>query len=824
MKSQTKKKRNTKKRQQQKTIQIEIIVVVLFVILLVAILGEFGLTMIVGDILSFAFKYLFGFFRFIMYGIFVYTLYFLFRYKKFFDLNVKFFGVIIILVSLLLLVTIPGYIQSATFQEAFTSFSEHISLTSPNSLLDAGGIFGVSMYGLCKQYIGLAGVIILAGILLLIGFAMYLGKTLYEMIHPPVEITRTGIENVKQSIAQSIQERKAKKIYDVEAFYDDEDEDNTDYFDETDEDEYEDDEIATDFNTDTTYQIEPEIYEQYDADEYLPSVDYDDTTESYSDADYFEPASTYLDNPASHDSSVEEIPDEQVDIAFTADSVATTPKKLKPLYRLPSLNFLTKPDASNKQGLSTDRTIQKRLLQETLDNFGVKATVSSVQVGPAVTQYEVTLAPGVKVSRIVNLSTDISLALAAKGVRIEAPIPGKAAVGIEVPNDTVQMVTLYEALRKGYQDKTRKLLVGLGRTINGDEVQIEINKMPHLLVAGATGSGKSVCVNTIIMSILLRATPDEVKFLMIDPKKVELNVYNDIPHLLAPVVTNPKKAAVALRKVVAIMDERYEIFADAFVRNMEGYNDYARKNDLEEMPYIVVIIDELSDLMVVASKEVEESIMRLAQMARAAGIHMIVATQRPSVDVITGVIKSNIPSRIAFAVSSQVDSRTILDGSGAEKLVGKGDMLYLSAGENKPLRVQGAYVSEEEIEKVVEFVKNQQETTYDQTLLEVATQSEDFTANELFPETTEVDELFEEAVQFAISIEMISTSKLQRRFRMGFNRAARIMDEMIERGILGQSEGNKGRKVLIKDISELATLSKDSDIESNENIEDLPDY
>jgi len=494
--------------------------------------------------------------------------------------------------------------------------------------------------------------------------------------------------------------------------------------------------------------------------------------------------------------------DENADIAPQQTSFRTD-KVNKKAYKIPGLQFLTKPDMHSKDNISTDRTVQRRILQETLDNFGVKATVTAVQVGPAVTQYEVTLAPGVKVSRIVNLSTDISLALAAKGVRIEAPIPGKSAVGIEVPNESVQMVSLYEALRKGYQDKSKKLLVGLGRTIDGSEVQIEINKMPHLLVAGATGSGKSVCVNTIIMSILLRATPDEVKFLMIDPKKVELNVYNDIPHLLAPVVTNPKKAAVALRKVVAIMDERYEIFADAFVRNMEGYNEYARKNDLEEMPYIVVIIDELSDLMVVASKEVEESIMRLAQMARAAGIHMIVATQRPSVDVITGVIKSNIPSRIAFAVSSQVDSRTILDGSGAEKLVGKGDMLYLSAGENKPLRVQGAYVSEEEIEKIVDFVKEQQESVYDKSLLEVATQSVEATADELFPETNEVDELLEEAIQFAISIEMISTSKLQRRFRIGFNRAARIMDDMIEKGILGPSEGNKGRRVLIKDINEI---------------------
>ena len=331
-------------------------------------------------------------------------------------------------------------------------------------------------------------------------------------------------------------------------------------------------------------------------------------------------------------------------------------------------------------------------------------------------------------------------------------------------------------------------------------MQIELNKMPHLLVAGSTGSGKSVCINSIVTSILLRATPDEVKFVMVDPKKVELNVYNDIPHLLSPVVTDAKKAAVTLHKVVQIMEERYELFADVMVRNMEGYNEYAREHGKEELPFIVVIIDELADLMVVAAKEVEEAIMRLAQMARAAGIHMIVATQRPSVDVITGVIKSNIPSRIAFAVSSQVDSRTILDMGGAERLVGKGDMLYLDAGENKPVRVQGAYVSEVEIEKIVSFVKDQQTVTFDETLVQAtSTQAMD----ELFAPSDDVDELFEEAVAFAISVEMISASKLQRRFRLGYNRAARILDEMVDRNLLGPSAGNKGRPVLIKDISEM---------------------
>ena len=357
-------------------------------------------------------------------------------------------------------------------------------------------------------------------------------------------------------------------------------------------------------------------------------------------------------------------------------------------------------------------------------SFGVKARVTQVHLGPAVTKYEVHPDVGVKVSKIVSLSDDLALALAAKDIRIEAPIPGKSAIGIEVPNSEVAMVSLREVLEAKKVDKPdAKLQIGLGRNISGEAVKAELNKMPHLLVAGATGSGKSVCINGIITSILMRAKPHEVKMMMIDPKMVELNVYNGIPHLLAPVVTNPKKAAQALQKVVSEMERRYELFSHSGTRNIEGYNDYINRYNIEEdakqplLPYIVVIVDELADLMMVASNDVEDAITRLAQMARAAGIHLIIATQRPSVDVITGVIKANIPSRIAFSVSSMTDSRTILDMGGAEKLLGRGDMLFLPAGASKPVRVQGAFLSDNEVEEVVTYVISQQKAQYNEEMI-----------------------------------------------------------------------------------------------------------
>ncbi|MFC8562276.1 DNA translocase FtsK [Peribacillus frigoritolerans] len=465
-------------------------------------------------------------------------------------------------------------------------------------------------------------------------------------------------------------------------------------------------------------------------------------------------------------------------------------------YLLPPLSLLLQPKKTDQSGEYQLIHENAAKLERTFHSFGVKARVTQVHLGPAVTKYEVHPDVGVKVSKIVSLSDDLALALAAKDIRIEAPIPGKSAIGIEVPNSEVAMVSLREVLEAKEVDKPdAKLQIGLGRNISGEAVKAELNKMPHLLVAGATGSGKSVCINGIITSILMRAKPHEVKMMMIDPKMVELNVYNGIPHLLAPVVTNPKKAAQALQKVVSEMERRYELFSHSGTRNIEGYNDYINRYNIEEdakqplLPYIVVIVDELADLMMVASNDVEDAITRLAQMARAAGIHLIIATQRPSVDVITGVIKANIPSRIAFSVSSMTDSRTILDMGGAEKLLGRGDMLFLPSGASKPVRVQGAFLSDNEVEEVVTYVISQQKAQYNEEMIpdEIAETS-----------NGEVeDDLYGDAVSLIVEMQTASVSMLQRRFRIGYTRAARLIDEMEARGIVGPYEGSKPRNVLV---------------------------
>ncbi|MBM7701924.1 DNA translocase FtsK [Metabacillus iocasae] len=469
-------------------------------------------------------------------------------------------------------------------------------------------------------------------------------------------------------------------------------------------------------------------------------------------------------------------------------------------YELPPIRLLAAPKKHNQLKEHKNIHANAKKLEKTFQSFGVKAKVAKVHLGPAVTKYEVYPDVGVKVSKIVNLSDDLALALAAKDIRIEAPIPGKSAVGIEVPNEEVAMVSLREVLEgKENNRPDAKLLIGLGRDISGEAVLAELNKMPHLLVAGATGSGKSVCVNGIIISLLMRAKPHEVKLMMIDPKMVELNMYNGIPHLLAPVVTDPKKASQALKKVVSEMERRYELFSHTGTRNIEGYNEYIkRENEHGEakqptLPYIVVIVDELADLMMVASSDVEDSITRLAQMARAAGIHLIIATQRPSVDVITGVIKANIPSRIAFSVSSQTDSRTILDMGGAEKLLGRGDMLFMPVGASKPVRVQGAFLSDEEVEEIVDFVISQQKAQYQEEMIpqDAPEKESDFQ-----------DELYDEAVQLVAEMQTASVSMLQRRFRIGYNRAARLIDAMEERGVVGPYEGSKPRAVLVSQHNE----------------------
>nr|WP_124057498.1 DNA translocase FtsK [Vaginisenegalia massiliensis] len=466
-------------------------------------------------------------------------------------------------------------------------------------------------------------------------------------------------------------------------------------------------------------------------------------------------------------------------------------------YQLPSKALLKKipPVDQSEEYQRINENIEK--LERTFESFGVKAQVVKANLGPSVTKYEIEPAIGVKVSKIVSLSDDIALALAARDVRMEAPIPGKSLIGIEVPNTQVSPVSFWEIVDAALESPNL-LEVPLGRDISGAVSLADLSKMPHLLIAGATGSGKSVGMNVIIVSLLMKARPDEVKFLMIDPKKVELTMYDGIPHMLTPVVTNPRKAAQALNKVVQEMERRYEVFAAMGVRNADSYNEQVEAYNAEEgtayekMPKIVVFVDELADLMMVASNEVENAIIRLAQMARAAGIHMIIATQRPSVDVITGIIKANVPSRLAFAVSSGTDSRTILDSNGAEKLLGRGDMLFQPMGKNKPVRVQGAYISDSEVEKITDFIKNQGPAEYDPTMMIDQETTEESVASD--------DEYFAEAVEMVRGQETVSISQLQRRFRIGYNRAARLIDDMEAQGIVSGQDGSKPRQVLIGEL------------------------
>ena len=472
-------------------------------------------------------------------------------------------------------------------------------------------------------------------------------------------------------------------------------------------------------------------------------------------------------------------------------------------YSLPPLSLLD--DVKEQKKVNSNNYIRsnKENLERVLKDFQINGQVVEIHIGPAVTQFEVRVPSGTKVSRISGINKEIALALAAKDVRIQAPIPGKSTIGIEIPNPSISMVKFKEVLAYEGKEASGKIIVALGKDIMGQPKLADLSKMPHLLIAGSTGSGKSVCTNTIICSILMRYKPDEVKLMLVDPKKVELSNYNGIPHLLCPVVSDPKKASIALQKLVAEMEKRYDMFSEKNVKNIAGYNeliDKENKNKDEKIPrmhYIVAIIDELADLMLVASKEVEDSIMRITQMARAAGIHLIVATQRPSTDVITGVVKANIPSRIAFAVASNIDSRTILDASGAEKLLGKGDMLFLPMGENVPTRIQGCFIDDGEIARIIDYVCKQQGANYDSEMENLNASGNGIHGS--VGEKEEYDDpMYNEIVEFAIQTGKVSTSLLQRRFRLGYNRAARVVDLLEERGIVGPANGSKPREVLVK--------------------------
>ena len=603
-----------------------------------------------------------------------------------------------------------------------------------------GGLIGAFFVSLFTALLTLDGAIVVAIALFICGFILYTGISIYDIFRNTKEGFKRAVKHDNEKIKPSKNEKEFKIINNV---FDNEE-----------------DEVEEELEDTRRIVTREELHQQ---------------------------------------TEVKEEPKEEVVIDH--EEYDPTPSD----WKYPPLTLLKKNTKVNSRENNEAIKNNVPIIMQVLRDFGIDAKVVAAHVGPSVTQYELEMKAGTRVNKILGLNREIALALAAKDVRIQAPIPGKSTVGIELPNKVISPVLVREVLASVPESlNDSHLLSVLGKDINGEAKWMEINKTPHLLVAGSTGSGKSVCINSILASLIMRNKPDEVKLVLVDPKKVELSMYNGVPHLLTPVVTDPKKANIALQKIVKEMERRYDLFEATGTKNIISYNEYLKKQNesLPEseqnklMPYIVVIIDELADLMLVAAKEVEDSIMRITQMARAAGIHLIVATQRPSTDVITGVVKANIPSRISFAVSSGIDSRTILDMVGAEKLLGKGDMLYLPQGENTPIRIQGTFISEEETHAIVNYVSKQQKARYDETLT---------ISDEEAHATTGVDEhdateepLYNEIVDFVVEQGKASTSLLQRRFRLGYNRAARCIDLLEERGIVGPQNGSKPREVLIK--------------------------
>ncbi|HBV04685.1 DNA translocase FtsK [Mammaliicoccus lentus] len=752
----TRKRKTTrgKKKQKDNTLKYVIEVLVLFLI----VLGAFQLGFI-GLMVDSFFHFLFGYSKY-----FTYILIVIVSLLVTLNDKVKFTrrltGLFIFQIGLLLLFQMILYFKDKSFDSFKTSLSETYSALESNAMyFNGGGFIGYHVFNVVSKLVsvfgyGLITLLILVSSMILIFNKKHrdITKSLFENVQSKTKSKMVNLERKREEKSQikkqEKEKRKQEKIKDVSDMK----------------------EIKMDNPPETTKE-ETKNQET-----------------SYDDIPIFE--STEKQQLKKKSVPKSEIKQEEP-AEETNESTIDETENLN--YKLPPLSILNDPPKSQTV---SKKTVQEKgkLLEATLRNFNVDAKVTQIRIGPAVTQYEVQPAQGVKVNKIVNLSNDIALNLAAKDIRIEAPIPGKSAVGIEVPNEHISMVTLKEVLNE-MKSTTNKLEVALGRDISGEPITAELNKLPHLLVAGATGSGKSVCINGIITSILMNAKPHEVKLMLIDPKMVELNVYNGAPHLLTPVVTNPQKANQALQKVVSEMEKRYDLFQHVGARNIEGYNEYIERSNMEleekqaQLPYIVVIVDELADLMMVAGKDVESSIMRLAQLARAAGIHLIIATQRPSVDVITGSIKANIPSRIAFAVSSATDSRTILDGGGAEKLLGKGDMLFLSRDSSKPTRIQGAFLSDGEVENVVQHVIGEQTANY----VKEMEPDEPSESGEMESE----DELYKEAYLFVVEEQKASASLLQRRFRIGYNRASRLMDDLEGNGVIGPQSGSKPRQVLV---------------------------
>ena len=646
----------------------------------------------------------------------------------------KLIGLYIMLISLLILLHVP-YGQYEGFEIIKRTF-ENLGafIKNPESRLFGGGIIGGLFYTLFTLLLDKQGTKVVSIFLMIIGLIMFSGKSIYDV----VAYLRSKAKESKEKISHK------DKLEITKA-----------------EDDYEDDSNVLTITSMEELTKKPQIAERVKEDVVKEEVK-------------------------------EEVEEEENKIYFH-----------------PPITILNKAQKNNNRENEEVIEVNAPILQTVLKDFGIESKVVSAHVGPSVTQYELEVKNGTKLSKILSLNKEIALELAAKDVRIQAPIPGKKTIGIELPNKKNSMVTVREVLERIPSSLgNSKLAVTLGKDIMGNPQYCEINKTPHLLVAGSTGSGKSVCINSFIVSILMRSRPDEVKLVLVDPKKVELSMYNGVPHLLAPVVTDPKKANIALKKMVAEMEKRYDMFEASGTKNIAGYNTYVEKKNetlpegekLRPMPYIVIIIDELADLMLVAAKEVQDSIMRITQMARAAGMHLIVATQRPSTDVITGVVKANIPSRIAFAVSSGIDSRTILDAQGAEKLLGKGDMLFLPQGENTPLRIQGTFISDDEIKSVVDFVIKQQKAHYDETLTMDEEEMNATTGLESDGNDYDGtdDPLYDQVLEYVVTSRKASASSVQRRFRIGYNRAASIMDKLFERGIIGPPNGSKPREVLVK--------------------------
>ena len=691
---------------------------------------------IVGKYLTGFAEFLFGEIYIVLFAIlFAIGLYIMMKREKPNFLTSKLIGLYIILAAVLVLIHFP-YDSYNGFEIVEKTFGNLCNyIKDPKTNLFGGGMTGALLFTLLTVLLDKQGTLVISWFLIISGLTLFTGKSIYDVI----KWLQNKANNAKEKL--SVKDKVAiSKV----------------------EDDYENDQnVLTITSLDELDKIKEPVKTEEVKVETPPVVQTED--ETYEEKIYFKPPITLLNKPAKNNNKENETAIEQ---------------------NIP-------------------------IIQTVLGDFGIIGKVVAAHVGPSVTQYELEIKHGTKVSKVTGVNKELALALAAKDVRIQAPIPGKSTIGIELPNKKNSMVSVREILERMPSSlDNSKLAVTLGKDIMGNPQYCEINKTPHLLVAGSTGSGKSVCINSFIVSILMRSKPDEVKLILVDPKKVELSMYNGVPHLLAPVVTDPQKANIALKKMVVEMERRYDEFEKSGTKNIAGYNAYVdKKNEnlpesehLKKMPYIVIIIDELADLMLVAAKEVQDSIMRITQMARAAGMHLIVATQRPSTDVITGVVKANIPSRIAFAVSSGIDSRTILDSQGAEKLLGKGDMLFLPQGENTPIRIQGTFISDEEIKTVVDYTIKQQKAHYDETL---TMSDEELGATTMTDDDGNSydgsdDPYYDKVKEFAIINGKISTSLVQRRFKIGYNRAANIIDKLFERGIIGPQNGSKPREVLVK--------------------------